>query len=76
MPLAFEWDHAKASTNLKKHSVSFTEAASVLSDPQARIFLDEDHSIEEAREIVVGYSIAKRCATKRELRDYEEYGTI
>lgn len=39
MPLAFEWDHAKASTNLKKHSVSFTEAASVLSGSAGPDFL-------------------------------------
>jgi uncharacterized DUF497 family protein len=32
----------------------------VLSDPQARIFSDDDHSEEEVREIIVGYSAAKR----------------
>jgi uncharacterized DUF497 family protein len=60
MPLAFEWDRRKAAANLRKHSVSFTEGASVLSDPQARIFPDESHSIEETREIIVGHSLAKR----------------
>jgi len=60
MPLAFEWDRRKAGTNLKKHSTSFTEAASVFGDPQARIFPDEDHSSEETREIIVGYSLMKR----------------
>ena len=59
MPLAFEWDQRKADANWKKHSVRFAEAASVFSDPQARIFKDEDHSDEETREIIIGYSPAK-----------------
>jgi uncharacterized DUF497 family protein len=59
MPLAFEWDKRKAEANWKKHSVRFAEAASVFSDPQARIFQDEDHSGEETREIIIGYSLAK-----------------
>ena len=56
----FEWDQRKADANLKKHGVSFTEAKSVFGDPQARIFPDADHSIEEEREIIVGHSTADR----------------
>ena len=31
----FEWDHRKAAENLRKHGVSFHEAATVLDDPLA-----------------------------------------
>jgi len=31
--LKFEWDEAKAHSNLAKHGVSFEEAASVFGDP-------------------------------------------
>src|ERR1035441_11000112 len=60
MSLVFEWDPRKARSNLQKHRVSFTEAISVFSNPLARIFPDEDHSIEEPREIIIGHSSAQR----------------
>jgi uncharacterized DUF497 family protein len=43
-----------------KHGVSFEEALTVFSDPLARIFDDEDHSIEERREIIIGHSAQRR----------------
>jgi uncharacterized DUF497 family protein len=52
----FEWDPRKAGSNLKKHGVSFAEALTVFSDPAARIFDDLDHSVDERREIIIGYS--------------------
>lgn len=52
----FEWDSRKAAQNARKHGVSFAEALTVFSDPQARIFDDPDHSADERREIMVGYS--------------------
>lgn len=60
MSLAFQWDKRKASSNSKKHRVQFAEAASVFSDPLARIFPDEEHSGNEVREIIIGHSTAKR----------------
>jgi uncharacterized DUF497 family protein len=36
----FEWDPRKATSNLRKHRVSFAEALTVFADPQARIFDD------------------------------------
>jgi uncharacterized DUF497 family protein len=50
MSLVFEWDNRKARRNLEKHRVGFVEADSVFSDPLARIFVDEDHMIDEPRE--------------------------
>jgi len=56
MSLKFEWDREKAASNRAKHRVSFEEALTVFGDPLARIFDDEDHSIEEQREIIIGHS--------------------
>jgi uncharacterized DUF497 family protein len=46
----------KAQSNLNKHHVSFGEAATVFNDALARILPDEDHSVEDEREIIVGHS--------------------
>jgi uncharacterized DUF497 family protein len=49
----FEWDEDKARRNLKKHGVSFDDAALVLSDDQGDIFhveeYDRQHSMDEDR---------------------------
>jgi uncharacterized DUF497 family protein len=70
MSLQFEWDPKKAAANLAKHGVSFEESLTVFSDPLARIFDDEEHSIEEEREIIIGHSTKHRlllvCFTARE----------
>jgi len=60
MDLQFEWDDAKAKANLKKHGVAFDEALSVFADPLARIFDDPDHSEDETRELIVGFSTKPR----------------
>ena len=39
----------KARTNLRKHKVTFEEAATVLSDPMSATGADPDHSITEDR---------------------------
>ena len=39
-PLTFEWDPAKAASNLAKHKVSFEEARSVFSDEDALLISD------------------------------------
>jgi len=60
MSLKFEWDRRKAASNFSKHGVSFEEALTVFADSLARIFDDEDHSIEEQREIIIGHSAKER----------------
>lgn len=60
MALRFEWDPQKALVNLRKHGVSFDEASTVFCDPLAFIFVDEDHSGAEEREIAVGHSVIGR----------------
>jgi uncharacterized protein len=47
----------KASSNLAKHGVAFEDAATVFLDPLAMTFSDPDHSIEERREITIGYTM-------------------
>jgi uncharacterized DUF497 family protein len=54
--MEFIWDSEKAKSNLKKHKISFEEAVTVFYDPLARITDDPDHSIEEERLIIIGYS--------------------
>lgn len=60
MGVTFEWDPRKASSNRTKHGVEFTEAISAFSDPLARIFVDEKHSADERREILIGHSASRR----------------
>jgi uncharacterized protein len=50
----------KARSNLRKHGVSFEEAATVFLDDEASIFDDPDHSEGEHRELIIGYSFAGR----------------
>ncbi len=60
MSQRFEWDESKAAVNLRKHGVSFEEAASVFSDSLAYTFQDPDHSVEEERLLTFGYSHTRR----------------
>ena len=58
--MRFEWDRAKASSNIKKHRVSFDEAMTVFYDPLSATFNDPDHSVGEQRLLTVGYSFRGR----------------
>ena len=65
--MTYEWDPAKAAANVRKHRVSFEEAASVFLDPVARV-LFVAHTEREDRIRI----ISARVATQREQRQYEE----
>jgi len=56
----FKWDLTKAGSNLKKHGVSFHEAATVVHDPLSTTFPDKDHSRGEARYLTIGRSSKQR----------------
>jgi hypothetical protein len=56
----FEWDPAKAASNLAKHGVSFAEASEVFGDPLAITISDPDHGDDEAREITIDSSGKQR----------------
>jgi hypothetical protein len=58
--MEFEDDPVKATRNLKKHKVSFEEAASVFGDPMAYTFADPDHSVGEERWLMLGLSLKGR----------------
>jgi uncharacterized DUF497 family protein len=45
----FAWDARKATRNLRKHGVSFEEAAAVFGDPDALEWEDLEHSRDENR---------------------------
>jgi uncharacterized DUF497 family protein len=54
--LRFEWDAAKAATNVQKHGVRFEDAITAFDDPLALIMFDSRHSRTEVREILIGRS--------------------
>ena len=61
--LRFEWDHAKAVANRRKHRVSFEEAQSIFLDESAVLIDDPDHSRTEQRFVLVGLSAGLRVLT-------------
>ncbi len=58
--MRFEWDEEKSQANQKKHSVTFEEAQSVFFDENALLFDDPDHSEEEQRYLLLGFSVRIR----------------
>jgi uncharacterized protein len=58
--MKFEWDPEKARSNLRKHKVSFEEAATALKDPMAATGCDPDHSVGEERFVTFGVSESGR----------------
>jgi uncharacterized protein len=58
--MEFDWDPNKAASNLRRHNVSFSEAATVFSDPLSMTVPDPDHSLDEDRSITVGLSHRSR----------------
>jgi hypothetical protein len=59
--IQFAWDRRKSRSNLAKHGVSFEEAQTVFLDESARLIDDPDHSGEEERFVLLGYSFRARC---------------
>jgi hypothetical protein len=58
--MRFEWDPKKAASNLKKHGLTFQEAATVFGDPLAITFQDPDHSEDGNRQMTFGQSLQNR----------------
>lgn len=54
--IEFSWDLEKAKENLRKHKVSFEEAATIFRGHPLLVIYDPDHSIEEDRFIAFGIS--------------------
>lgn len=58
--MKFEWHGTKAAANLRKHGISFDEAATVFADIFSHVFPDLDHSDDETRFLIIGMSAAGR----------------
>ena len=56
MSFQFAWDPAKAAANVRRHRVSFEEAATAFADPWSITIPDPDHSRAEDRFILIGRS--------------------
>ena len=67
--LQFEWDPAKAESNLKKHGVDFGEAATAFGDPLSLTISDPEHSLGEERFILVGVSYRNRLVVVAHAED-------
>jgi uncharacterized DUF497 family protein len=68
----FEWDPDKEQSNIEKHGVDFTEAATVLGNPLELTISDPDHSVGEFRFLSIAHSSLNRILvvsyTEREER--------
>ena len=58
--ITFSWDDRKARENQRKHSVSFEEATTAFADENARVKHDPEHSHDEDRFILLGFSAKLR----------------
>lgn len=54
MRYQFEWDAAKARSNLTKHGIRFEQAAVVFRDPNALSVYDQEHRDDEDRWVTLG----------------------
>lgn len=54
--LNFSWDSRKAAANARKHGISFEEATTVFYDGSARLIADPEHSDDEERFVLLGFS--------------------
>lgn len=66
--LLFEWDDNKAVKNIRKHEVSFEEAATVFGDPLSITIYDSLHSQEENRFVIIGASKPKQNLSRSTYR--------
>ena len=60
MGLKFEWDKRKAVLNIKKHGVSFENAATAFGDPLSVTIHDPKHSYDEDRFLLLGKTQDKK----------------
>ena len=58
--MKYVWDKDKNRDNYRKHGVDFQEASTVFRDDYAVLFDDPDHSDDEDRFLIIGYSIKER----------------
>lgn len=54
--MIYVWDEHKNDLNVKKHGISFEEASTVFERPDSIVFDDPDHSEDEERFLIIGFS--------------------
>lgn len=52
----FTWNEQKNEANQKKHGIAFEEARAVFYDVNARLIHDDEHSEDEERFVILGFS--------------------
>ena len=72
----FEWDRNKQLTNIRKHGVTFKVAARAFFDPLAERFIDDLHSDDENRFILIGMDEVDRILTVCHCLRGEDESTI
>jgi uncharacterized DUF497 family protein len=50
----FDWDPGKERANIRKHGISFRQAANIFRDPNQFTLYDQEHSQNEDRWITIG----------------------
>jgi uncharacterized DUF497 family protein len=70
------WDPRKAWTNLRKHKVSFEEAATAFDDKLSVTKPDPDHSLTENRFLTLGLSFKHRLLLVAHTEDTDEIRII
>jgi uncharacterized DUF497 family protein len=58
--IGISWDQEKARENLRQHGVSFEEASAVFADENGRVKHDPEHSVQEDRFLLLGFSARGR----------------
>ena len=71
MRYEFDWDPVKERQNIRKHHVSFRQAATVFRDPNQLSIYDEEHSEEEDRWITMGKVSIKKRTHESRIRFFE-----
>lgn len=54
MRYSFDWNSTKEQQNIRKHRVSFRQAATIFRDPNQLSIYDQEHSEDEERWITLG----------------------
>ncbi len=71
--IKFTWDENKNQINKDKHKISFEEAKTVFYDMEAIVFDDPEHSQEEERFLILGFSEnARLCIVSHCYRENDE----
>jgi uncharacterized protein len=72
----FNWDARKAARNIRKHGVSFEEAATIFADPDGLEWEDLEHGHTEHRFKRLGFSVKGRIIilvySNRRMKDGKE----